>query len=401
MKQTTNRHDQTRLRSASGRHGSRTELVALSCLVLALFASCAAPSYGETGDDACRGALCDEARGFRNDAAVVDTGLAPSRPPARPNDGSDARAPDAPSADAAPGWATDDAGSDAAPDGQPPIQMTEPGPSSPGTPESGFAVGSYVVHARYYGVETSSGFSYAEDNVMLGRVARDPRGGLTLAVQNCANYSNAASGTGLGTTARIVKLERYPERLFSLQVTGDVFQTTGPPTRAGYAQLKAGTCPVGTAVPVMEPAPSWQSDGTCTCVSDDAPPSGVDDCRVIDSDGDGNPGFTVHWSGAVTRDLFSVRRDNSQLIEGKVSPNGHHSATFLPRHEHVTLQAATGSTAPATGLAIRPCVSSVNNPVRFAPLGERSPSGAEWTCAEMLQQTASLFVEPLKAPSDC
>jgi hypothetical protein len=282
----------------------------------------------------------------------------------------------------------------------PPNQTPDAGPPAH-VSEGGFPPGNYVVHARYYGIDRSTtAITYAEEIVMLARVARSAQDETTLHVQFCDG--RAVTGTSSVTaTGRLIAFERYPARTYSVQKVGNLFQTAGLPALAGFSARDAAGCPAGmrVAAPATQ---TWQNDGLCTCPSDDAPPTSVDDCRVTDSDGDGHPGFTVRWTGAAARDTYAVRRDLSQPTNIALSPDGHHTATYAWRDEHVTLQCTSGTCSSSVNLGYRPCATSVVNPARFAPLNELAPSGAPWTCMEMLQQTSTLFPEqPLAVPSDC
>jgi hypothetical protein len=273
-------------------------------------------------------------------------------------------------------------------------------PTRPALAEGAFQTGNYAIRARFYAIEANSGLAgLAQEIIMLGQAARDADSGeLMLRVRSCEDHATGGGGP-LSTDARMVAPERYPARVYTLQVTGDTFQTAGPPALAGFTAEPATPCSAGARVPAP-PEQSWRKDHQCTCPRDNSTPTTADDCRVIDSDGDGQPGFTVRWSGAVKREIYAARRDLSQMASGKIHADGHHTANYTWNHEHSTLACSSGTCAD--GLAYRPCVPSVPNPVSFAPLGQLAPSGAAWSCSELMQQVGSLFPsDPLAIPEDC
>ena len=394
----------TQPRAAKGPRSYVAPSAIVLCVTSLFFDACTEPSYGGGGADEAEEAGCTTARctaDQRSDDASVTK---PS------GGGQDGGGSDGPRGDSGAGndgirndagGALPDAG--AADAGNPPTTPSDSGikplpPNPPG--ESPIKLGNYVVQARNYGIESSSSAGYAEESTMLGRVTRNPETNvITMHLELCANYGNTELA-GFTTTARITKLADYPQRDLTVQVTGDVFQTTGGATYAGYVPGNAATCPAGTLVkaPVGQ---TWHPNGQCKCVAGDAPPANIDDCRVIDSDADGHPGFTVGWTGGVDRDVYAVRRDSNLLVDGKVDPAGRHTASYVWKQDHVLVQCATGSCPNSTSVAFRPCVLGVVNPVRFAPLADLAPSGAAWTCAEMLQSTGALFTEPLAVPRGC
>lgn len=186
--------------------------------------------------------------------------------------------------------------------------------------------------------------------------------------------------------------QSFPERTFDLTVSGDTFQASAPPSTIGY-QSVAG-CAAGASQ--SHPERSWLFAGECSCPSSDLPPTAPTDCRVIDSDDDGNPGFTVQFTGGTENASYSRIRDSSQIVSGRLSPDGRHSAQFLANTDTFQLSCAR---EPCTRSSAQLCPVT-QNPVRFLPL---APGNLGWDCAGALDAADNSGLIGLGVPTapDC
>ncbi|HEX5659436.1 MAG TPA: hypothetical protein VFX59_19710 [Polyangiales bacterium] len=172
-------------------------------------------------------------------------------------------------------------------------------------------LGKYAVHTRFYGRERTTGFvDLLHEIIVIADITRDSSG-LQMRVETCED-SGYLLTAGLRTDVRVAFPEKFPVRSFGLAVEGSSFHTTGEALPVGFTRDWPSTCSAGTRIPSTA---TW-TQGSCECVPGTEPPSRVDDCRVIDSDQDGNPGMTVQGSGLVNA-AQSVRiLDRSQYVFG-------------------------------------------------------------------------------------
>lgn len=113
-------------------------------------------------------------------------------------------------------------------------------------------------------------------------------------------------------------------------------------------------------------------------------PTAADDPRVIDQDGDGKPGLTVHVSalGILTGDVYVVQRVRTRLVGTLVSPDRIEGLV-----EWSTEQVTLGATNPLFLGTL---------PSRPDPVAENSSfvlvrMDPAWGCAEILEERDALF----------
>jgi hypothetical protein len=325
----------------------------LATLIALMDASCEQPSYDALRDAAPPSTLS-------NDAGTL---------PARASDAG-------PRAEADAGLS---AQSGAVPDAA--VTSDAAVPSAPAGPcadcDLEFAPGRYAVLARFYGSSaTTGGGWFAEESVALVDVRRVPGStGLTMDAETCA-YRGQLTVPLFPTISYVVlSPQTLPRRTFALTVTGKGFQAMGEPALFGYEALRAGSCPGGSVQTHADRG--WLAGGQCTCPSSELPPTTVDDCRVIDSDGDGKPGFTVQFTGGAENFAYTRLRDASQIVNGQLSADGRHTAQFIANVDTYQLRCAR---EPCSRGSAQVCPVA-KNPVRFLPLAAR-PDGKDWTCSE-------------------
>jgi hypothetical protein len=99
---------------------------------------------------------------------------------------------------------------------------------------------------------------------------------------------------------------------------------------------------------------------------------------------DGHPGYSVRLTGGLDRTDFVRHRDSSQMIMGKISAQKKHTAIYQYNHDHFTLDCT--AVCPVT--EYEPCLLEESQ-VLFEPVKPQLPSGAEWTCAEVMRRSVT------------
>ncbi|MEY4515199.1 MAG: hypothetical protein RLZZ450_7321 [Pseudomonadota bacterium] len=261
-----------------------------------------------------------------------------------------------------------------------------------------FAPGRYAVLARFYGSSAATGGGwFAEESVALVDVRRVPGStGLTMNWETCAYRGQITVPLFPLISYAVLSPQTFPRRTFALTVAGTSFQAMGEPGLAGYEALPASSCPSGSAQTHGDRG--WLTGGRCTCPTSELPPTAVDDCRVIDSDSDGKPGFTVQFTGGAENFSYSRMRDASQIVGGQLSADGRHTAQFVANVDTYQLRCAR---EPCSRGSTQACPVS-KNPVRFLPL-DAKPDGRDWSCSEAVAAVDASGLVGLGLPTqpDC
>ncbi len=234
-----------------------------------------------------------------------------------------------------------------------------------------FPLGQYAVVARFYGTASDAvGGVYGEELVVLAEVSRVGTG-LSMSWKTCA-YRGAVFAPILLLPIRYaaVSPETFPERTLQLTVKGKMFSAAGDPSTIGYQEKADCTA---------HPERPWLTNGECTC-----PPSGTllptspSDCRVIDSDEDGKPGFTVQFTGGTDNFAYNRALEGSQVVNGVISDEGLHTAEL---NSSVNTYQMACLHEPCSRGAATVCASP-QNPVRFQLL---APRAQPWTCSDVMK----------------
>jgi hypothetical protein len=252
--------------------------------------------------------------------------------------------------------------------------------------------GRYALRARFYGREQSSGTQTLQEVLALALVAQDRAGPLVLELRLCDNTGIAKAALGPELTTRIQYPELYPMRRFPIELRDGVWSTNKVPTSIGY-EAEAPGCGAGDATGLRQRA--WLKDRLCQCPSDtDMLPTSLDDCRLSDPDADSQPGITVKLTGLFSGTDNVRLKDFSQLVHGRVAPDGRHRAEYAIREDYyaLTCTACTGGAQPN----ITDCHPG-NNPVELVPID------ASFGCSEIVRGAAdSLFSNESRVfPTDC
>jgi hypothetical protein len=182
---------------------------------------------------------------------------------------------------------------------------------------------------------------------------------------------------GLRTDVHVKYPEKFPIRTFGLAVEGNSFHTTGEALAIGYTEQAPDACTGSGRAPSTE---KW-TNGTCECVSGTNAPTRADDCRVIDSDQDGEPGMSIVATGLVNATQSVRITDKSQYVFGVIDEaSKRHRANYKKDEE---LQELRCSSQECASYKARLCAISTQL-VTFVPLSEATIS-----CSEVLQRVES------------
>lgn len=355
-----------------------------SSLFLALTlasAACSDPHYA-TGptDDGCDDARCADALRDGGDSPDAEAG------PATP----DAQLPPRPDAQLPPPDVTSPSDAGLAPDAQQPMRS-----------DAERMLGRYAVRAQFFGTDRNAMGVITHETLYLADVTRDEQtGSLQLDLQPCADRGEVSASAGLVRfTVSVPQAERLPPRKLKLVLENGSFRTEGPPTPVGYTVEPPATCMAGREITRPNPVP-WGT--TCVCPSDlEVPPTKPSDCRVIDADGDGEPGFTSRAIGAVFGGSSGIRtKDLTQLVKGVIADSGRHTAALRYSAESAFLTCGS-TTCRNANLTL---CEDRHNTVEFAPLPALAPSGQAFQCRDVragIEAGELMPTKPLAFPTDC
>lgn len=354
------------LQSAPSQHLLAAALASLSACTVAQFAR------GDGGEPSeCGAAPCDaHVPAPTDDPEDDDAGAAPHDEASMPGPG-DAGVADIHADGDASGPVEGDDGAVAEPSERSPRELLE---------------GRYALRARFYGKDVATGTQYlSQQLIWLAKVREGDDGGLELLAEVC---EDRGEGTGLFVTQKISAILVHPKhvavRRFILDLENDSFSTRGNPFLIGYREQ----------VPECKDQPGASivtSEGACVCPTSSQPPTRPNDCRVYDSDMDGNPGYAVELTGGINRVDHVRHKDQSQLKNGKVAPDRHHTATYSYNHDHYTLECGQRDCPTSE---YKPCLPEESR-VLFYPIDDLVPNGPEWTCEEVLQRSETGDFFPL------
>lgn len=248
-------------------------------------------------------------------------------------------------------------------------------------------IGKYAVRARFYARDLLTGASsLAQEITWLADVDTGANGALQLLAKTCDDHAVNTGGPLQPIRATLLFPDKVAVRRFELVVADESFSTIGEPLLIGYTESVAA-CDGKAGQTIVGPS------GSCVCApTSGRPPVRANDCRVYDSDEDGHPGYSVELTGGIMRTDYVRHRDMSQMVNGKISADKKHTAIYRFNHDHYTLECGGSATCGVS--EYEPCLQDQSD-VLFAPLDPLMPSGAEWTCAEILRKSAASELFPL------
>jgi hypothetical protein len=289
-------------------------------------------------------------------------------------------------------------------DGAADIDKSEAGPvASNLSPSAQQLVGRYAMRRRFFGRSTASSVvgTYVEDTLAKIDITAEGADKLLLRYNQCSSITNVRSLVLAPLVMRPLRPELYPERVLEVKVDGDSFHTIGEPHTIGYVRASPAGCSVGAKLP--SPEKQWVAGGSCTCSDPVTPPTRDDDCRVVDNDRDGNPGFTSQLvgGGLAPSEQYSRIKELSQYVRGAIdtSPAKKHSARYQVERDELGFKCQGG--CPSWG--VQGCTEE-HNTVFFEPIPARNEAGEEFDCADIVKaaEARELLVngEPV-FPADC
>lgn len=369
-------------------------------LCLSLLA-CADPRYGnKKGKDPELDAGLGSASQTARDAATV-------RPPSVAEEAGAAGGAVTHDASAA---LTNDSG--VAPVGNPPVSDGAPAPNGDPPSDAGSAAVTSTVFPDWaeplIGSYAARQFSFAKDR--LGIVSSFEELALMqiVRVDSGAELRTKLCSMVATSTEDVLKLldpSGLPETI--RQVTFDDAGRWGTDARAlgfGYERAVPAAC-VGKenqSIPKVS-AQTWLTD-TCRCPSSAEAAPRIDDCRVLDPDGDKKPGLSYSDKGKpgaligsfINTTLHAVILSRTHAVAGRVDAQGAHHAQLVV--DEVAYQLSCEPDCPQITDVGRPCTSEFND-LHLVPLTEQRQIK---TCAELLARRAEVFPgDPPASPTSC
>jgi len=211
-------------------------------------------------------------------------------------------------------------------------------------------------------------------------------------LSGCQSYGSSTGGT---SSAQVVYPTALPARRFQVILGADTFVAKPIDVAVGYEQAQPPGCDghLGEQVDKRD-FQTWISGSKCRC-SDQAPPQ-VDDCRVVDADGDKRPGYTVNFRTPIaSTDVYGAIESRSSIVQGHVADSGAHTAFFQLNDVVAQFGCDPPGCADVGGVAMS--CDTINSQVLFASLDRSVAPASGWTCASIIDRFTTLF--PLSPPA--
>lgn len=278
-----------------------------------------------------------------------------------------------------------EAGTDAAPQ---PAPDAGPGTSEPKVLASWAQplLGRYATRAFTFSQDDFPTVIRSEDVYLAEFTFDASTGRVTLRSKLC---QSVALNT-LGATLRLLDATQVPERVEQVVLTelDHRFSTEGPAGTVGYTKEPPSSCADMLNQNVAKaPVQTWIAGNTCRCLRAEADPV-VNDCRVLDPDGDNKPGFTflLHAPPLPDAQIYAASESATHYVNGQVSADGkRHDASVLPGERPFQLDCAPAGCGDIGKLATS-CPTSFN-PARFVRIE------ASTSCSNILSSLSTLFPE--------
>lgn len=206
------------------------------------------------------------------------------------------------------------------------------------------------------------------------------------------------------TSLAIVSPEAVPTFRRKVTLEGATWRTDAEPVGVGYLRSGVPSC-AGRADQSVEKdsAQRWIRGSTCRCPRSPSTVPKFDDCRVVDLDGDGQPGVTYELqSGSrVLWNEYFAGVVRSHPVRGTIDARGAHGAQWEIDEVPYKLGCSASLCETAIVNTDQPCASSTNR-AEFVPLREPPVGQPEWSCATLRSSQSRLFPQPLlSAPARC
>ena len=219
---------------------------------------------------------------------------------------------------------------------------------------------------------------------------------IELSEQTCEDYASSPVAT-----VRYAHPDKLPLRRHRVQFQPDSFSTVPLDTAIGYEPMPPPECDGKAGQRIAKRAfQTWITGPTCLCPGDVLPP--IDDCRVIDADGDGLAGYTVLGNALRIGDseVYGVSLSLSKYVNGRPRASG----GFVAQQQRTVSSLQHG--CRPNGCADLSGTSTTCGPAQsqivFVPLAGRAEPTGGWSCAALLAHAGELFPDlPPTTPSSC
>jgi hypothetical protein len=275
-------------------------------------------------------------------------------------------------------------------------------------------LGTYAVRSAVYGKQRNGDevVSSKSLNYALITITENTDRTLRFSEQGCWTQSLPnpnESGTKAYSWSKPAWVQAIPPSVQTLVASGNgSYVRSIAPKRFGWDPARQPSNCVASATPVSPWPSAWGTTCTCTAPATALPPydrnTAPYDCRLLDSDGDGQPGI----SAVASTSPPSAPDASAPLLGGTafaavnaagtwvITPqaSGKHTATIEDRGE-LSLVGCSGlacSALAATPAASTSCPAQINR-AQFVPVTTSSDS-----CAEIIAQRDSLFVQNQDPP---
>lgn len=199
-------------------------------------------------------------------------------------------------------------------------------------------------------VKRSTDFSY-DDNTPPPINTRNVEHSLVKVVQNgsalewtvqLCSYVVSIKGSPGTTPLSLLNTVAYPPLKGRLVLgKAGTFSSTPMLQHLGFDPARGSGCDMGNVRPKFDDQ-TWISGATCTCYGTSVPEH-VNDCRVIDTDGDGKPGIFARGAsplGTTVSDYAMVFDYSVTIVDGKVMPGRAHELREVRAQQPACINAA-------------------------------------------------------------
>jgi hypothetical protein len=230
-------------------------------------------------------------------------------------------------------------------------------------------LGRYAARAFAFKQDDFPTVTRAQD-VFLAQFSFDEETGVTLRSKICE--SSAQNNLA---TLRLIDPTQMPERVEHVVFASleQRWSSEGPASTVGYTREPPAACldKLGQSVPKV-PAQTWIDGDSCRCTQASADPV-VNDCRLLDPDADGKPGFSFKLRGSAPplgdTTIYAASESSTHYVNGQVSSDGkQHDANVMGGERPFQLGCSPASCAEIDKIATYCPV--VFNPVRFVRVDE-------------------------------
>jgi hypothetical protein len=243
-------------------------------------------------------------------------------------------------------------------------------------------------------------YSFTDDGTIVASylqrwlaVFEEVSGGYELRTQHCEVLSTNVFGN-----IRVLAPEKMATRRHRVLFDGESFSTEPIDVAQGYEATPPPECvgKAGELVP-KRTFQTWLVGPSCRCPGPSIPMR--DDCRVLDPEPDGLPGYLLQvrtFNRLGDTDLYGVSADYSKFVKGERRASG---SLFARLEMQITSQQYGCRPSGCTDLSgTQPTCSTEFSSAEFVPLEKRELPAGGWSCQTMLARTGELFVSVAPVP---